>query len=394
MIPRTKVNYRLMALAKAAWASERNASARLELKELLSEKMACPNVSLSASGRGALYILLMCLPQRRVLVPAYTCKAVVEAVSLAGKQIEFVESELGGFNMDAASLDGRLDPDAIVIATHQFGIPCDVFQILEHARRAGAFVIEDAAASLGTRINGQMTGTFGDAAFFSFDTTKLVNVPLKGGFFITQDADLLARCNAFQRAHTREMPILRKLGYLLMGSALVMLEPPWLYRLFHNLKFNWRDRFTDDSAVFVPRSGPFYTQRLSEWQAQIILPQIKKLEKLADTRRRMYAAYRDRLQVPHGFLLPPCDESSEWAPIRFPIRTDGDKLKFYRQAAHKGVDFAFSFTFLASPVVFDRAHQTAATVLDLPFYDRLTEAELDQIVKVIKEVDAAMTGEG
>lgn len=394
MIPRTKVNYRLSNLAKAAWASERSQAARLELVHLLAEAMECPNILLSASGRGSLYTLLMCLPHRRVLVPAYTCKAVVEAVSLAGKQIEFVESERDGFNMDATALAGRVDADSIVIATHQFGIPCDVHKIIEHARRVGAFVIEDAAASLGTRINGQLTGTFGDAAFFSFDTTKLVNVPLKGGFLVAQDAALLARCNAFQQAQTQAMPAVRKFGYLLMGAALVVIEHPWLYRLFHNIKFNWRGRFTDDCAEFSPQLGPFYTNTLAEWQAEILLPQIKGLENLVATRRRLYAAYCEQLAESRGFSLPRCDESSQWAPIRFPIQVKGDKLAFYHQAARKGVDFAFSFTFLASPAEFVRAHQTAAAVLDIPFYDRLTDAEFDQVVKILKEVDEAIFTKG
>lgn len=388
MIPRTKVNYRIPGLFKSIWISESSQSHRRELEELLAQTLDCQNVLLTASGRGALYALLMCLPQRLVIIPAYTCKAVVEAASLAGKQIEFVESEAHGFNMNVSGLAGRLDSDTIVIATHQFGIPCNIEEIMVRARQAGAFVIEDVAASLGSKVHGRMTGTFGDAAFFSFDSTKLVNAPLKGGFLIAQDAGLAARCRSFASENTQNMALARKLKYLLMGCALVVLEKPALYRLFHNLKFNWRSRFTDDTAVLNRQLGPFYTNRLAEWQALLLVPQIRKLGQLIENRRRWYAAYHDCLQGCRSFMLPPCDTTLEWAPIRFPIRVIGDKLKFYRRAAHKGIDFAFSFTFLASPENFKNSHKIANEVLDLPFYDRLTNAEFEKVVEVIKEVDA------
>lgn len=386
MIPRTKVNYRLTDLIRATGVSDRSTVARRALSGVLTE-LFDGNVLLSASGRGALYILLMCLPQRRVLIPAYTCKAVVEAARLAGKQIEFGESEKDGFNMDAATLRERLDADTILLVTHQFGIPSEVQAMVQQARQVGAFVIEDAAAALGTRIDGRLTGTFGDAAFFSFDSTKLVNTPLKGGFLLTRDSALQARCEAFIDSQTVDMPTHRKAKYLLMGVILVLLEQPTLYRLFHNLKFHWRGRYTDDSASFVPILGPFHRDRLAEWQASILLPQVRAIEQLVATRRRLYAAYRHQLHGALGFSLPPQDRAGEWAPIRFPILVKGDKLAFYREATRKGVDFAFSFTFLASPAQFACAHRTAAGVLDLPFYDRLSDAELEKVVQVLRELD-------
>ena len=167
MIPRTKVNYRLSDVLRACFVSERDDRRRQELSRHLGELLDNGQVVLTASGRGALYILLSCLPHRRVLVPAYTCKAVVEAARLAGKELLFKESENNGFNMTSDSIQAELDGETVLLATHQFGFPCDIHRMVDAARARGAFVIEDAAASLGTRIRGRLTGTFGDAAFFA-----------------------------------------------------------------------------------------------------------------------------------------------------------------------------------------------------------------------------------
>jgi len=387
VIPRTKVSYRLGDLLGALVASERCDRHRAALAASLAAKLGSGSVLLTASGRGALYIVLSVLPHRKVLVPAYTCKAVVEAARLAGKEVVYGESEDDGINMDPEVLAGRLDADTVLIATHQFGIPCAIESMVEAARAAGAYVIEDAAASLGTRVNGKLTGTFGDAAIFSFDSTKLVNVPLKGGFLLVQEAGLGERCRTFAATATQPMPWARKLRYLALGAALVMLEHPALYRLFHNLKFRWRGRFTDDQAESTARLGPFYGDRLAEWQARIIVPQIDRIEETIVKRRRIYGDYRQRLRSAAAFSLPPEDATGEWAPIRFPIRANVDKMELYRRAVDRGVDFAFSFTFIASPASFRKAHALADSVLDLPFYDRLSERELEHVGSVMKQID-------
>jgi len=393
VIPRTKVSYRPGELLRAVATSDRDVRAREALTSALARELGADNVLLTASGRGALFVVLSVLPQRKLLVPAYTCKAVVEAARLAGKELVYGESESDGVNMSTQALEGQLDADTVLLATHQFGIPCAIERMVEMARAAGAFVLEDAAASLGTRVDGRLTGTFGDAAIFSFDSTKMVNVPLKGGFLTVRDVDLFERCRAFAASATRPMPLARKLRYLALGAALLLLEQPALYRLFHNLKFRWRGRFTDDQAELSPMLGPFYTDRFSEWQARIALPQIDRLAQTIEKRRTMYARYRESLAGAMAFALPPPDVRGEWAPIRFPIRARGDKLDLYRRAVQRGVDFAFSFTFIASPATFARSHALADAILDLPFYERLTERELERVVSVLRGIDGDLLQE-
>jgi dTDP-4-amino-4,6-dideoxygalactose transaminase len=387
VIPRTKVSYRLGDLRRALGVSERDVRRRDAVERWLAGRFGTDHVSLTASGRGALFVLLSVLPQRKVLVPAYTCKAVVEAARFAGKEVVFGESEPDGFNMAPESLEGQLDADTVLIATHQFGIPCAIGRMVELARAAGSYVIEDAAASLGTRVEGQLTGTFGDAAIFSFDSTKMVNVPMKGGFLLVRDAVIHERCRAFTATATNEMPLSRKLRYLVLGAALVMLEHPGAYRLFHNLKFRWRGRFTDDQADMASKPGPFYFDRFSEWQAGIVLPQLDRFEHTIAKRREMYVRYLESLRGAVSFAMPPADARSEWAPIRFPIRARGDKLALYRLAVQRGVDFAFSFTFIGSPAAFRRSHALAGAILDLPFYERLTDQELERVASVLRDVD-------
>ena len=388
MIPRTKVNYNLRDLLEAVFVGERSKERRQRLASRLGELLGTPHVLLMPSGRAGLYFLLKSIARPRVIVPAYTCKAVVEAARMAGKEVLFFENEGPGFNGSPARDEGLINEQSVVIATHQFGIPCDIEGICALAKARNGLVIEDAAASLGTRVAGRLAGTFGAAAFFSFDSTKLVNVPMKGGAVVTGDRDLFERVLRCYEAETGPMPLPIKIKCLAKAAILVLLEHHLLYRLFHLLYFQARARFTDDSPALKLEKDEFYRYGLAEWQAGIALKQFAALHEIVAQRRSLYAQYRERLSTCNSFGLPPEDENREWACIRFPIRVSGDKMSFYRQAVRRGLDFAFSFTFLGCPEHFTQARALASHVLDLPFYTKLSPGEVDRVVTVLRELDS------
>jgi len=388
MIPRTKVNYSASELLRAAFVSEASQQHREALRSELRSLLGMDQVLLTPSGRSALYFLLRALPQPRVVVPGYTCKAVVEAAHLAGKEIVHVEVEPDGFNMDVSQLELLLDDATIVIATHQFGIPCDIQRLCDLCARYGAVVIEDVAAALGTRVDGRLAGTFGTAAFFSFDSTKLINVPLKAGFLATRDGELLAKVAAIYRSEIQAMTGLRKWLLLAQAFILLLLENPMLYRCFHKLMFEWRGQFTADGPALNLTLTPFYREDVAEWQAYLAVQQLRRLDAIIDHRRKVYGTMREALKSCTRLLLPPADERREWACIRFPIRVQRDKLAFYREANRRGIDFAFSFTFIDCPESMMHSRRLADSVLDLPYYTKLTDTEMRKTIAVIQSLAA------
>lgn len=389
MIPRTKVNYGFRDLVRSVWIGERSHTHRDQLANLLKAYVGCDHLRLMPSGRGGLYAILKSIDHPRVIVPAYTCKAVVEASMLAGKKVEHVEAEADGFNIRTEDLEPLLGPDAAVIATHQFGIPCEIERVAAMCRKHGALLIEDCAASLGTQVNGKLTGTFGDAAFFSFDSTKLITVPLKGGFVVTRDPQLMARIDRFCQENWHPLPWLKKAKWLTLATALRGLENPLLYRLFHNLIFRWRGRYTQDTPDLNATLSPFYQYEMAQWQAAIALEQVKRLDEIVAQRRGLYAQFHRELSDCTHFKLPPEDRDQQWCCIRFPIRVSGDKIKFYDRAVKLGIDFAFSFTFIDCPKHCKNARELADAVLDIPYYFKLSEKERKKVVQVLRFLSEA-----
>jgi dTDP-4-amino-4,6-dideoxygalactose transaminase len=75
-----------------------------------------------------------------------------------------------------------------IVPVHLYGQPADMVSIKAIAQENALLLIEDCAQAHGARMNGQLVGTFGDLAAFSFYPTKNFGGIGDGGAVITRDA--------------------------------------------------------------------------------------------------------------------------------------------------------------------------------------------------------------
>lgn len=154
------------------------------------------NVQVECSGTAALVVALTALgrrsARRSVIVPAYTCPLVAIAVAHCGLTLRLCDLAPGGIDMDAAALASLCDADTLaIVPTHLAGRVADVGTAMAHARRVGAWVIEDAAQAFGARRGDAMVGTEGDIGFFSLAVGKGLTT-YEGGLLVARDASLRA----------------------------------------------------------------------------------------------------------------------------------------------------------------------------------------------------------
>ncbi|GMR17558.1 MAG: LegC family aminotransferase [Gammaproteobacteria bacterium] len=139
------------------------------------------------SGRGGFRFLfdgLQLEPGSEVICSAFGYPIVPFLVKSLGYRLRFVDCELQTLGMDPQLLENSISPDtAAVIATHLFGIPCQVPAIAAIARANSAALIEDCAHCYGAAVDGRKAGTFGAAGCFSFETSKVINT--MGGGMVT-----------------------------------------------------------------------------------------------------------------------------------------------------------------------------------------------------------------
>lgn len=262
-----------------------------------------------ASGRMALYVLLEALgigPGDEVIVPAFTCVVVPNAILYRGARPVYVDIDPGTFNIDVSQVEARISSRTrAIIAQHTFGLICDIDGITQLAARYKLAVLEDCAHSLGATHRGRACGSLGTAAFFSTDHTKVINTGT-GGMLTTDDDALAGRIASIY--HRTPFPPAVRIRTLLAAFVVevLLLHPRvaavgrYLCGLFWRLTLDCA-YFLDELRVSKPTTYP-YPARLSSPQAKIGLTQLSDLSANLAWRRHAAAAYEAEMGACAGLL--------------------------------------------------------------------------------------------
>jgi len=120
-----------------------------------------------------------------VIMPEISWVATAQAAAYTGATCVFVDVDPLTFCVDPKKIEAAITKKTkAVMVVHCFGHPCDMTEIVRICKKYNLFLIEDAAPSLGSHINGKMTGTFGDVGCFSFQGSKIITTN-EGGAFVT-----------------------------------------------------------------------------------------------------------------------------------------------------------------------------------------------------------------
>lgn len=217
----------LAPLNPANWSTGR-------LEQRLAEFVGVPSVQIECSGTAALVLILSylkkhVLPQRdTVIIPAYTCPLVAIAVAQAGLQVVLCDSRPDSFDFDLARLKNLCSSEAplAIIPTHFAGVAADLNPVLEIGNACGAYVLEDAAQSLGASYGQQLVGTVGDFGVFSLSLGKGLTI-FQGGFWCARDPSLFrdvarfAGENVTHKAWVELQRAIELFGYALIYNPLM-----------------------------------------------------------------------------------------------------------------------------------------------------------------------------
>ncbi|MEG0750397.1 MAG: DegT/DnrJ/EryC1/StrS family aminotransferase [Oscillospiraceae bacterium] len=144
-----------------------------------------------ASGLDALWMSFRILGVSdgdEVILSSNAYIACAMGISMNGATPVFVEPDEYD-NIDADKIEDSITPHTkAILAVHLFGQSCDMDKIMAIAQRHNLLVVEDCAQSHLTSWRGKTTGTFGNAACFSFYPTKNLGAFGDGGA-VTTDCD-------------------------------------------------------------------------------------------------------------------------------------------------------------------------------------------------------------
>jgi len=155
-----------------------------------------------ASGTDALHLALRAAgigEGDEVITTAFTFIATAEAIKYVGATPVFVDIDPGTFNITPENILKAITPKTkAVMPVHLFGQPADLPAIKAICDKHGLKLIEDCAQSFGATVSNQQTGSFGDAAGFSFFPSKNLGCFGDGGLVTTDSDEIAAKIKQFR----------------------------------------------------------------------------------------------------------------------------------------------------------------------------------------------------
>ena len=361
--------------------------------------------AVSASfGRMAFYYILRALELPReseIIFPALTFWVVPEMARRAGLRPVFVDVDASTFNIDPAQIEAAItERTTAIVPTHLYGQPCDMRSITRIAEKHNLVVIEDCAQAAGARYRGRRVGTFGQAAFFSFQMLKGINT-YGGGMALTDDAVIGAKVRAQAGAERAQstVELMRRFGLGLASRS--MISPKgfawWGYPIGAALS---AISDADLSKYFWEKIRPLdkfphaYRRRFSNVQAVLGLRALNKLDEFNERSQSHADLYTRGLAKSPGVKTPFAIDAAEHVYYQYCIYVS-DPRRVKRLAIRRGVDFETTHVDVCSllPLFKEFAShcpgaEKTIEALQLPVYSRLRTSDVQRVLSVVQQVTA------
>ena len=132
-------------------------------------------------------------PGDEVVIPSHTFTSTAYPFVKKGAKPVWADIALQTRVVTAETVEKKMSPRTrAIVVVHLYGFCADMPAIAELAEKHNVMLIEDAAQSLGTEVDGKKSGTFGDFGVFSLHSHKNITTLGEGGMLTLKDPDLAA----------------------------------------------------------------------------------------------------------------------------------------------------------------------------------------------------------
>ena len=312
------------------------------------------HVTLFWKGRVAFSAILEALgiDGGEILIPAFTCVVVPNAILYCGARPVYLEIEPATFHVDLEKLEARITPRTrALLAQNTFGLAPPMDELRVVAARRGLALIEDCAHGFGGTYRGRKNGTIADASFFSTQWSKPFSTGL-GGFAVARDPELAARLREIEARAISPSPRERRLLGLLLRLRAALGRPEAFAFAAAGYRMLGRTGLvpgsSDASEVAGTERPEGFLKGLTNTQARAGLAGISRIDRDNAHRRAIAEIYHRALER-IGVARPLEPPHAVHTFLKYPVFVR-DRDRLIRAAASRGIALSDWFRSPIHPV--------------------------------------------
>ena len=344
-----------------------------ELERMLEEFTGAKHAVAVANGTAALHCACIAAGIRsgdEVITTPLTFAASANCVLYCGARPVFADIDPKTYNIDPDSIRNHItERTKAVIAVDFTGQAVEIEKIKAICKEYNLVFIEDAAHAIATKYKGQQIGALADMTTFSFHPVKTITGG-EGGAILTNDDDLYMKLNlAHAHGITREEPLMEDLPH----------EGPWYYE-----------------QILLG-----YNYRITDFQAALIMSQLKKIDKFVARRKEIVTKYNQEFsKIPEIIMQNEIPESDTCRHL-YIIRLDFDKInctrrEFFDAMSVENVQCQIHYI----PVywfpyyqhigyekgICPNAEEVYKGILSIPLYPKMTDQDVNDVICAVRKI--------
>lgn len=313
----------------------------VQLEEAFSSYLGAKDSIAVINGTSALHLALLSLgigPGDEVILPSFTCAAVLHAINYTGATGIFVDIDASTWNPTRDLIKPLISAKTkAIIVTHTFGFPADI----DSLNTLGVPIIEDCAHALGASYKNSPAGSVGVLSIFSFFATKMI-CSGEGGLLSTKNSEI--------------------------GERARMISSP----------------------DFLDTYGVRYNYKMSDLTAGLALSQFRRLRGFVRLRKNLYREYSEAIKG-NRFVKQSVPSVSKPSFYRFAVLVN-DPQALMRRALKKRIIcdrpifMPLHSYFKNKPVThLPNTEKIWKHCVSIPMYPDLTDNEIERVTRFISE---------
>jgi UDP-4-amino-4,6-dideoxy-N-acetyl-beta-L-altrosamine transaminase len=344
-----------------------------ELEKALADYTGAKYAVAVSNGTAALHCACIAAgigPGDEVITTPLTFAASANCILYCGARPVFADIDPETYNIAPKSIEEHItEKTKAVIAVDFTGQAVKFREIRALCDKYHLILIEDAAHAIGTKYEGQPVGSLSDMTCFSFHPVKTITSGEGGAVTMNSEAFYKKLVLAHTHGITHEEEEMEEAPH----------EGPWYYEQV-SLGYNYR---------------------MTDFQAALLLSQLKKLDKFAGRRKEIVKRYNEAFESLPEILVQKEIAESDTCRHLYIIRLDLAKLsctrrEFFDAMAAENIQCQIHYV----PVYWfpyyqhlgykkglcPNAEEVYQGIMSIPLYPRMTDEDVEGVIYAVKKI--------